>query len=357
MDSQKAAETTRLNKKAQAPPVKDVLRVASYHRLDYDLAVIRTSPTHHNLIRHLLTPKTHTIDLDSSLGALDVFPLEFIHEICLKLDIQSLFRFHRVNRRARQIASASGYYKAVVKYAVEVLFVIFRTGLAPWYTISDLYDVLCTKNCKECGAFGGFIFLPSFMRCCFFCIQDDHLPYLLPTRHVRPFLGWRPVPISSRIPMITTLPGVYSLDETKRTGRFEFVLEKSAKSLFPPDRVPIIPRLHSTVYTELQRYMASTALPYFDEKKGVIERGVSCSGCQISLEKALQSSGADYDDWDDRDRFYSHDQFMVHFGKCSEARKLWELSKGGTIKPDVPAFVKNGGCARKRYIPDPFRRR
>ncbi|KAI2973533.1 hypothetical protein CBS147323_2054 [Aspergillus niger] len=337
MDTDKAAETTRLHEENEDPAVKDVIRVASYHRLDYDLAVIRTFPRPHHLIRDLLTPKTLIIDLNSRLGVLDVFPLEFIHEICLMLDVQSLFRFHRVNRRARQIASASGYYKAVVKHAIGALFVILRTGMASWYKLSDLYDVLCTKNCAICNDFGGFIFLPSFMRCCFFCIEDDELPPVLPASQVRPYLNRRSAPpLSSRIPMIKTLPGIYSLDESKRTRRFELVLEQSAISLFSSDRVPTFPKKYSRD-TELQRYMVSTALPYLDNKNDVIEKGVSCSGCQISLEKALQSSGAEYDVWDDRDKIYSHDQFMEHFETCPEARKLWELSEGGTIEPDIPA--------------------
>ncbi|GKZ34216.1 hypothetical protein AbraIFM66950_004401 [Aspergillus brasiliensis] len=354
MEPDKAEETTRLHEETNGPFAKDIIRVTSYHRHDYDLAVIRTDPKIHDPIRDVLTQTTNIIILDSSLGSLDVFPLEIVYEICLYLDIQSLFRFHRVNRRARQLASASRYYKAVVTHAVEAVYITLRTGIASWYTISDLYAVLCIKNCESCDAFGGFIFLPLFMRCCFTCIADEALPYVLPASNVRPYLKRRAGPISRLVPTVKSLPGFYSLEETQRKRRFELILENSISTIFPSAEVEKSPGKVSRD-TELQPYMVTTALPYLDNESDVIEKGVSCSGCQIALEKDLWSSRVKSNVCDKRDRVYSHEGFMEHFKSCQEARKLWDLSEGGTIEPDVPQFVKKGGSAKKRDVVMSFR--
>ncbi|KAJ9486757.1 hypothetical protein VN97_g6576 [Penicillium thymicola] len=79
----------------------EVIRVTSYHRRDFDLAVARTNPDDHNQIRSSLL---RTIRATSpTLGNLQSLPLEIIYEICYLLDIRSLLNFRHVNRRAQQI--------------------------------------------------------------------------------------------------------------------------------------------------------------------------------------------------------------------------------------------------------------
>lgn len=156
----------------------EVIRVTSYHRCDFDLAVARTNPCHHDQIRRSLL---QTINVTSStLGNLHLLPLEIVYEIRSLLDIQSLLSFRHVNRRAQQIVRTTPGYEGAITYALETLCVVQRTNVASWFTLSDLFKVLCTRDCHFCGSFGGFIFLPSFMRCCFCCIREDSLSSILP---------------------------------------------------------------------------------------------------------------------------------------------------------------------------------
>src|SRR3954451_23515502 len=79
----------------------EFIRIASYHRRDFDLAVVRTNPYDHDQVRSSLL---RTIPATSStLGNLQFLPLEIVYEICFLLDIRSLLNFRHVNRRAQQI--------------------------------------------------------------------------------------------------------------------------------------------------------------------------------------------------------------------------------------------------------------
>ncbi|PYI35199.1 hypothetical protein BP00DRAFT_388968 [Aspergillus indologenus CBS 114.80] len=340
-------QTATILHKPDVVPAMEAIRIASYHRRDFDLAVVRTHPCDHDQIRSALLPPRHATT--STLGRLDILPTELVHGICLRLDIRSLFRFRQVNRRGQQIVRATRLYQAVIDHALEALCVILRTNTASWFTLSDLFEVLCTKECQFCGAFGGFLFLPSFARCCFTCIREDNLPGVLPLsilkHRIKPRSGRRP----GSIPTVRTLPGIYAMDETPRKRRIAVVLRDAVNPLGLSDHCDN-PRVQRSTSTTLLPYMVTTALPYFDRGSGAVQRGVSCSGCQIALEKALDASrvGSAACAW--RDKVYSHDGFRDHFRDCQEARRLWELSGQGLSIVNVSEFVRRGGYFKKRDV-------
>lgn len=147
----------------------DIIRVASYHRRGFDLAVNRINPREHEKVRSFIAyPFKRAAQV--SLERLDLLPIELLHEIFLLLNIESLFLFRQVNLRARQIVSTVPEYQLSVAHAMEALCVILRTKISSWYTFKALFDALRTRDCPQCGLFGGFLFLPSFERCCFSCL-------------------------------------------------------------------------------------------------------------------------------------------------------------------------------------------
>ncbi|PYH40068.1 F-box protein [Aspergillus saccharolyticus JOP 1030-1] len=340
-------QTATMLHKPDDVPVKDVVRIASYHRRDFDLAVVRTNPSDHDQIRSSLLSPNHATT--STLGQLDILPTELAHEICLYLDIRSLFRFRQVNRRAQQIVSSIRLYRAVINHALEAFCIILRTNIAPWFTLSDLFKVLCTKYCQFCGDFGGFIFLPSFARCCFTCIREENLPRVLPLSVLKQRLKPRSGRLLGFIPTVRTLPGIYSMDETPRKRRTKVVLRDSVNTLYLSDYSENT-RVKRSQSTSLLPYMVTTSLPYFDPKSGAVQRGISCSGCQVALEKDLYTSGVKPAACALRDKVYSHDDFRNHFQNCHEARKLWELSGQGTSIINVPEFVRRRGYFKKRDV-------
>ena len=78
-----------------------IVRVASYHRRDFNLAVIHSNST--------ITPPESTLfesftrDSVSTLGHLEVLPAEILTNISLLLDLQSAFQFSHVNTRAKDL--------------------------------------------------------------------------------------------------------------------------------------------------------------------------------------------------------------------------------------------------------------
>jgi len=98
--------------------------------------------------------------------------------MCSLLDVRSLFNFRHANCHAQQIVRETSGYEAVITHALAALCVTLRTNIASWFNFSDLTKALCTRACHICGSFSGFIFLPSFMRCCS-CIREDSLPSIL----------------------------------------------------------------------------------------------------------------------------------------------------------------------------------
>ena len=324
----------------------EVIHIASYHRRDFDLAVARTNPRDHNQVRGSLLRAIRTTS--STLGALGLLPLEIIYEICYLLDIRSLLNFRHVNRRAQQIVRGTRGFEAVVTHALEALCVILRTNIASWFTLNDLFEALCTRDCRLCDSFGGFIFLPSFIRCCFACIRRDSLPAILPCSIIRKRVKPTPGCLYTLVPTLKSLPGVYSMDETVRKKRTRIMPAElvSRLSLREEDAT----RVMQSKETALLRYMVTTSLPYLDIESGSIQRGISCSGCQIALEKALRSSRAQSNACTLRDKVYSYDEFMEHFQGCREAQNLWELSNQGVDIAELSEFVRRGGFFKKRDV-------
>jgi hypothetical protein len=199
----------------------------------------------------------------SNLGNLQPLPLEVVYEICSLLDIRSVFNFRHVNRRALQIVRATYGYEEVILHASLALCVLLRTNIASWFTISDLFKTRCTRDCHLCGSFGGFIFLPSFMRCCFSCIRQNNLPPVLPASVVKRHFKLSPRHLYSLVPTVATLPGTYSK---------EGIVEKKRLQIKPTD---FVSRLFSRregrmtgeprqTKTPLLNYTVTTSLPYLD---------------------------------------------------------------------------------------------
>lgn len=217
--------------------------------------------------------------------------------------------------------------------------VILQTRVASWYTISDLFRLLCTRDCRLCGSFGGFIFLPTFIRCCFSCIREDLLPSVSRYRLVKQRIKQSPTHIRRSI-IIKTLPGIYSLDDMIRRRRIKLV---------PADPVigqPLLceeddmPRMSLT-------YMVTTSLSYLDVESSDVQSGICCSGCQTALEKVLGSLRVPCDAVTQWDKVYSYDGFMERFQRCREAQNIWKRKFQGVDVANLSSFVSRGGFFRE----------
>lgn len=303
----------------------DIIRTASYHRHNFGISVLRANPRDLDQVQSSLLQTISTTS--STVGDVELLPLDAILEICSLFDIQSLFNFRHVNRRALQLVATTRGYEMVIRHALEALGIILRTKVASWFTISDLLEALCTRDCGLCCSFGSFIFLPSFMRCCFACVRKNCLP---PVGRV-PALGKLSNPSQSYlrglVPTVTTLPGRY----------VEGIMRKQRYEIMPTEFVGTLSVREWHRVRQLQgslplKYMVTTSLPYLDVESGVLQNGICCSGCDAFLRRthgAKSPSFPSENPWTLRDRVYSYDEFMEHFRECREAQSLWKSSNQG----------------------------
>lgn len=327
----------------QQSQAKDIIRVASYHRKDFDHAVIRldlreTDPHR----RSLVAPFAHSPE--TGLGDLEPLPLEILCEICRLLDVASLFSLGQVSRRGRQVVAALPGYATFAKYALDALRVVFKAGLKSHFTAADLHNILCTRDCALCGEFGGFVFLPVLRRCCFDCIQFNPENQVVTLGDVRAQMAVTETQLKKlNAPILRTLPGVYSMDETQWKRRLRLVSPEVVPGSWDPTR-PVGFHLAPPKLPPLHRFLAATALPFVDPVTFEVQHGVSCKGCQIVVEKdSMELKSLDNHL---RDRVYSEEGFIDHFKWCAEAQTLWVSSQGGTVPVKESSFIRRGGYLR-----------
>ncbi|KAF5265174.1 hypothetical protein FOXYS1_4025 [Fusarium oxysporum] len=316
-----------------------ILEVCAYHRRDFDLVLIRSRPHENQGVRDSIE-KPFTTTPTVKLGALDVLPNELLNIILRNLDLLSYFRFRHVNRRSRILASELQEYKAVVRHGIEGFRGMLRTRLATYFTFKDMYRALIDETCSFCKNFGGFLYLPTAARCCFACIENAPELRVISMSALSKLTKISAKRLSLHIGyVLRTVPGIYSMEErparrpTLLLAEVEATRRLSELGLLTADAAQA---LEARSEQKNQRFMMSTAYPWYDPTTGQVENGVSCKGCQIRLETLAVISR-------DRDDVFSSSGYQSHFKTCTEAKALFEESAGGTRSVAEPEFTRRKG--------------
>lgn len=322
-----------------------IIRVASYHRRDFNLAVIHSNTSQLDSFGLSLF-KSFSRNPVSTLGPLEALPLELLTTTCLLLDLQSAFCFSHVNSRAKEVIASIWEYRQIREHALQCLWAAFRTGMAPKFGVSALYTALVTKACSLCGAFGRFLFLPTATQCCLPCLESASEFALLSVAQACKATGRSRASLRRLMPILYTIPGTYGMSETNRKRRGYFVAKTHCSELLQKDGLE---PLHTTTSPDplLVRYMASSSIPYLDVATGCVQTGLSCKGCQAALEDDAIEIRSTVP-FRLRDKVYSREGFLDHFRQCDGAKALWISSKGGTVPFKEPVFTKQGGYFTKR---------
>ena len=105
-------------------------------------------------------------------------------------------------------------------HALDVVCALLRTNLASWFTLRDLFDVLCTRGCGICGYFGGLLFVPFLVRICSKCIME-HPPFgMSSVADVTRRTGLSLEFLRQTVPVLSTISGKYheySLHNSRKT--------------------------------------------------------------------------------------------------------------------------------------------
>jgi hypothetical protein len=325
-----------------------IVRTTAYYRKDYSLSVIWFSPREHVDIRlSIATPFRRTLNFGR--GFLDRLPLELLHDTLFRLDMHSLFKFRQINLRSRQMVDSLKQYRMVVSYGLNLLCALLRTRLAMGISLFDFYNALCTKACTVCGECGEFISLLTWKRCCFKCLQEGPETQVQTLAAVRKQFHLTKVELD-QLRQFKTLPGIYSMKESVQKSRTAIVSVQQAILVCrrqPHALAQAQPA--SSARNQKFNFMGSCALPYYDKQTGKVERGMSCAGCQLALEKDIIGTRGEKWAFEARDKVYARDGFLEHFRWCEQAQLLWRTSSEGNNRPtELPEAARRGGYFNKR---------
>ncbi|KXJ89312.1 hypothetical protein Micbo1qcDRAFT_206270 [Microdochium bolleyi] len=306
---------------------KAILRTCSYRRRDAERTLIYLDADEkENLFARQQLPFNPLAP--AKLGMLDRLPTELLCEVLEQLDLASLAAFRRASRRAREVPTRTPKIARLMAHALPQLAVLLRTGLAGRFTISTLHERLVGHpTCLQCGRMGSYVFLPTLSRCCLPCLRNSAAFAVVTMATVaRPaaLVDLRPIEVRRclRGMVLHTLPGTYSLDTYGQRWRPRVLVARvharemlrrvlgtseSRAGMFLPGRFGGPWHAH-------HRYMAAMAFPWYNRARDELEHGVSCIGCGLGA--------------------LTHDQFLLHFDDCDEAREMWAESE-----PEVMATI------------------
>ncbi|KAF2756886.1 hypothetical protein EJ05DRAFT_46525 [Pseudovirgaria hyperparasitica] len=240
----------------------------------------------------------------NSLGHLDMLPVELLSEVLLDLDVCTLMAFRCVNRQAIAIVDSLPNFRRVVENCIDVIRAIVATG-ANDYTFNTLYNRLSMSDCVKCGRFGGYLYLITCQRLCYFCFTRDEAFYPI-TESTARRIGIRKGDLK-KLPHLLSLPGQYTGFEKLSKKRIKLFDREAVQQRAQDDRwIVVTGRQIDRTTLEPARYMVIISVPHFRTGNG-IDRGVHCLGCRDILEKRIK---------------YSQTAILDHFRQCGPVREI-----------------------------------
>ncbi|CVK98668.1 uncharacterized protein FMAN_08512 [Fusarium mangiferae] len=291
----------------------------------------------------------------AGLGHFNKLPSDVMNNILVQLDVKSFRCFRNANAKAHSITETVLDCREVLEYGQAAITSIIRTGLSRHVTIGEIHLALTSSKCGFCEAYGPILFLPTCTRTCHECLRTSPRMSMIGTEEILPFYA--------RF-------GMY-----KGHGNRSHLLKSLLKSSMAVMRVrdhlrprKMVKNVRCVLVDDLfwyqeelgiqtsdpMRYLfdkewlhfrtaACINFPYLNTSTGVLEKGLSCRGCQeVFQERSLLAiaAGTTYGAVADRDTCYSHEGFQEHFETCQHAQQVWENSE---LPGREAWFAANGG--------------
>lgn len=257
-----------------------------------------------------------------SFGYLGTLPPELLWMVFRHLTCDDLETLHSCSTGGRMAVLAFPQYHNLLQHAPSILAILKETRLARSFTITKIYETFVSALCTTCGQFGGYVFLPSFARCCLQCAETD-LKFLPISRDgAKKEFGVKGKKILDRLPQLTVIEGYYSTfaEEVKYyTQHLTLLSRELVEKMRDPNVIPMPARHNlremSYLYIKAhQRYMALTPLPCFIPNSASLENGVYCAGCALGKHRFSQCS--------DLGRLHDSRHVLSHLQSCLGAQAL-----------------------------------
>lgn len=226
------------------------------------------------------TPSQHSVR--QPVGRLDLLPLELVSEILLALDVPTLTSFRRVNRRAMELVDSLHQYQMILKHCPNVLRAIVSVS-ASSFACRVLYNTLFTTRCSSCDRFGGYLYLITCSRVCYFCFTRNVDYFPLSASQATKLTGLSRGDLKG-LPHVFSLPGRYTPSAKSSKGRTMLFDRRAALLL---DRAGDGQRQPNDYTTrEPRRFMSIISAPYFTHAGQRVDWGLHCRRCKGNTDPA-----------------------------------------------------------------------
>jgi hypothetical protein len=167
----------------------------------------------------------------SSIGLLDILPVELLQYTLHMLDFRSLSRLSRVSLQGNEVVRSLPAYRNLMEHAPHALVALGHTRLISLHSANVLYGILLLEQCVSCGDYGAFLFLPTCERCCYECLHSNQSLWVIPPSLARKCFGLT-LSQSKRLPIMRSIPGVYFVGHRiSRRWQLQLTSVKAAKEL------------------------------------------------------------------------------------------------------------------------------
>lgn len=235
-----------------------------------------------------MTPLQRQIE-QPSIGALGKLPPELLCMVFQDLTCNDLESLYSCSTGLHMAVLAFPQYQHLLKHIPTVLAILKETRLAQSFTIRQIYETFVSPLCTNCGQFGGYVFLPSFSRCCIHCAETE-LKFLPISRDgARKEFGVRGRKIFDSLPHLHTIKGKYNSfhGEIHHYKRRLVLFDRELVEMSRHPKHTLASHRLSQEYVAFnfiqthQRYMALTTLPCYIPRSTSIEEGLYCAGCDV----------------------------------------------------------------------------
>ncbi|KZT02367.1 uncharacterized protein LAESUDRAFT_730346 [Laetiporus sulphureus 93-53] len=282
----------------------------------------------------------------ATLGALSPLPTELFDFVVQDSDLRTVAALRLVNRRARTSVDASAPYKYLLRHAPHIVAALAQTGISSFFTVDQVFQVLCSNRCVQCDKFGSVLFIPECLRCCFSCLQNVSWMMPMTESDAKAVYGLTRRALVD-VPSMLSLPGTYTFESLAHRKRFrlysyrmvelhgdaDVVLRylnkeglsarnQSWRRLWEPAR-------NGSKFITSARFMAGISIPWFDTVTRTTYAGYACRGCQLRVMRRLKQ-GIDVALVPElmcrQYRMYLEDELLEHAKHCPEAQEISALA-------------------------------
>lgn len=223
--------------------------------------------------RHVILPKT-------SVGQLDLLPVELIDQVLRMLDIPTLTTFRRVNQRAMHLVDSLPPYRRLWTSCPNILrAVVGINGTS--FSCETLFQALTREKCESCSLFGGYLYLITCKRVCYFCFttRKEYFPVSLTLAARQAKVQKKAL---SHLPQVLSLPGRYTASAKLSKCRVTLVDRQALLHL--SEAAETLNKRVDYATTEPRRYMSIVAAPRISLHDQTAEWGLHCSLCRDNTE-------------------------------------------------------------------------